>query len=93
MPSGELPKVLMPDVSLSTERAGDVIRFHLDNPNRQESYEAGIIAGMREMVRKHRDPEYRMTVPIEDAWSSLALALACQEAAVTETRLDLTDPR
>ena len=93
MPVGDLPKGLMPGLSLRTEREGDVIRFHLDTPHRQESYEAGIVAGMREMVRKHRDPPYELTVPIEDARSSLALALACQQAAITRTGLDLIDPR
>lgn len=93
LPSGDLPGELMPDLPLSIEREGDVVRFQQRNPHRQESYEAGIIAGMRELVHKHRDPKYRMTVPVEDARSSLALALACQEAAVTQTRVDLITPQ
>lgn len=89
MPSNTLPVDLVADLPLTIEREGDVVRFQLLSPDREQSYETGIIAGMREMVRKHRDPRYQMTVPIEDARSSLALALACQEAAVTETRIDL----
>jgi hypothetical protein len=90
MPTGDLPKEMMPNLLLSTERDGDVVRFHLQTPHRQESYESGIVAGMREMVRKHRDPWYQMTVHMDDVRSSLALALACQEAAVGQTRIDLS---
>jgi predicted dehydrogenase len=86
------PGQLVPGLTLVTERVDDVVRFHLQIPHRRESYQAGIIAGMREIVRKHRDPRYHMTVPIDDARSSLALALACQEAAVAQTRIDLVAP-
>jgi predicted dehydrogenase len=92
IPVGSLPDELVPGLALATERDGDVIRFRLDTPLRQESYEASIAAGMREMVRKHRDPQFHLTVPIGDARSSLSLALACQRAATTWTEIDLRAP-
>jgi predicted dehydrogenase len=90
LPDAGAPDRLLSDLSLATTRDDDVTRFHLETPHRQESYETGIVAGMREMVQKHRDPRFPMTVPIDDARSSLSLALACQEAAATETEIDLS---
>ncbi len=49
-------------------------------PDRQASYRAAILAGMRDVLRRHRDSTYRMTVAPEDARASLALALSAQEA-------------
>jgi predicted dehydrogenase len=88
-PPNGFPKTLVPGITLVTRQVDTVTRFHLDFPRRQESYEAGVVAGMREVVRKHRDPRHPMTVPVEDARASLALGIACQEAAVTQRRLDL----
>jgi predicted dehydrogenase len=90
MQSEPFPSQLVSGLELVTERDGDVTRFDLRFPPRRESYEAGVVAGMREMVRKHRDPRFPMTVPIHDARSSLALAIACQEAAVSHSRVDLS---
>ncbi len=56
-------------------------RFAGAFPNRQASYRAAILAGMRDVLRRHRNPTYQMTVSPEDARASLALALAAQEAA------------
>jgi predicted dehydrogenase len=88
-PPNGFPEALVPGFRPATRQVGSVTRFELDFPDRQERYEAAIVAGMREIVRKHREPRYELTVPIEDARASLALGLACQQAAVTQTRMDL----
>ncbi len=56
-------------------------RFAASFPKRQASYRAAILAGMRDVLRRHRDPVHQMTVASEDARASLALALAAQDAA------------
>ncbi|HEX6508043.1 MAG TPA: Gfo/Idh/MocA family oxidoreductase [Chloroflexota bacterium] len=68
-------------------RDGDVTRFQLDFPDRERSYRSAVVAGMRDMVRRHRDPAHHMTVSVEEARASLALALACQEATTRTTML------
>ncbi|MDQ2740931.1 MAG: Gfo/Idh/MocA family oxidoreductase [Chloroflexota bacterium] len=66
------------DVHITEDTA---TRFAASFPNRQASYRAAILAGMRDVLRRHRDPTYQMKVSPEDARASLALALAAQEAA------------
>lgn len=87
-PTG-FPETLVPGFTLITLQEDTTTRFQLDFPHRQGNYESGVVSGMRDVVRKHRDPGYPMTVPIEDARASLALGIACQEAAVTQRHLDL----
>jgi len=57
--------------------------FEVSWPDRERSYQEAIVAGMRDMIRRHRDPGYTMTVQPEDARASLVLALAAQRAADT----------
>lgn len=85
--SSDSPELEVPDFPLVLRRERDVTHFHLEFPDRQRSYEAAIVSGMREMVRKHRDADFQITVPVEDARESLALGIACQEAAVTRQPL------
>jgi len=66
------------DVHITEDTA---THFAASFPNRQASYRAAILAGMRDVLRRHRDPTYHMPVSTEDARASLALALAAQEAA------------
>lgn len=61
-------------------RREEATHFEIDFRDRQGSYAAAVIAGMRDVVRRHRDAAYHMTVPVEDARESLALALAAREA-------------
>lgn len=55
--------------------------FEADFPDRESSYASAIVAGLRDVLLKHRDPEYRMIVSAEEARQSLAVALGAQESA------------
>lgn len=54
--------------------------FSVGYPDREGSYRAAIVAGMRDVIRRHRDPAYEMVVTARDARESLALALAARDA-------------
>lgn len=69
--------------NLEVTRDDHVMRFHVEFPDREASYETGVVLGMRDVVLNHRNPLHKMTVPVGDARASLALALACQKAAET----------
>jgi predicted dehydrogenase len=84
-PASEFSEVVIPGLELTTRPDEAVTRFQVDFPDRQESYARGVVAGMRDVVRRHRDPRHTMTVPIEDARASLALAISCQAAAISGT--------
>lgn len=64
-------------------------RFEILFGNREESYQAAIVSGMRDAIQRHRDRGYRMEVPPEDARASLALALAAQQAAEQGIEVDV----
>lgn len=66
-------------VALEVEE-GDATHFSGSFGDRSASYAACIVAGMRDVIRRHRDPAHRMAVPPEDARRSLALALAAQRS-------------
>lgn len=68
---------------------GEAIRFHTDFADRSASYQSAIVSGMRDLVRKHRCPEHRMTVSVEDAITSLTVGLACQDAAIHQRSVKL----
>ena len=57
--------------------------FTVSFPDRDRSYGDAIVAGMREMIRRHRDPSFAMTVSAEDGRASLELALTARRAADT----------
>jgi predicted dehydrogenase len=64
--------------------AGDgTTRFDLRFPDRTESYRAAVVAGMRDVLSRHRNPDHQMTVSPQDARDSLALALAAQRGLDT----------
>jgi predicted dehydrogenase len=78
-------------VELEVREAGDTCRFEARFPDREGSYASAVVAGIRDVVRKHRDPEHRMTVPVEAARLSLAVALAAQTAADRGTTVRFDD--
>lgn len=59
------------------------VHFMMDFPDREEHYRRAIVAGMRDVLHCHRDTAYPITVSLNDARSSLALALAATRAAET----------
>jgi predicted dehydrogenase len=60
---------------------GEAVRFETQFGDREEAYRDAIVAGMRDVAQKHRDPSHPMRVSPEDARASLALALRAEEAA------------
>jgi hypothetical protein len=71
------------DVALDVTVEGGVVRFQASFPDRSEQYQKAIAAGMRDLVRRHRDPQHRPAVTAQDGRASLALALAAQRACDT----------
>jgi hypothetical protein len=65
-------------------RGDEPVEFNLGFSDRTESYGACIVAGARDVVRKHRDPRHSMRVSPDDALYSLRLALAAQAAVDLE---------
>lgn len=63
--------------------AGEAPHFDVRFGDRDEAYAAAVISGMRELIALHRDPQYHMTVTLEQARESLALALRAEQAAAT----------
>lgn len=61
-------------------KEGDATHFNGAFGDRSASYSGCIVAGMRDVIKRHRDPAHRMEVPPEDARASLALALAAQRS-------------
>lgn len=59
---------------------GDATYFSATFGRRSAAYGACIVAGIRDVVRRHRDPAHRMEVAPEDARQSLAVALAAQQS-------------
>jgi predicted dehydrogenase len=66
-----------------TTHEGEATSFSAEWEDRSGSYAACIVAGMRDVIRRHRDPAHPMEVPPQDARSSLQLALAAQRAIAT----------
>jgi predicted dehydrogenase len=66
-------------LDLEVEEDG-ATQFSVTFGDRSASYGACIVAGMRDVIRRHRDRAHRMEVPPEDARRSLALALAAQRS-------------
>lgn len=60
--------------------SAEVVHFSLDFPDREDTYRKAIVAGMRDVVHRHRDPHHQMEVTPQDARASLAVALACRTA-------------
>jgi hypothetical protein len=71
------------DVALDVTAGDGVVRFQASFPDRSEQYQKAIAAGMRDLVRRHRDPQHRPAVTAQDGRASLALALAAQRACDT----------
>lgn len=80
---GNLEAAAFAPYSFQIQERDGVSHFSIDFPDRDRRYEAGIVAGIREIVRKHRNPRASLTVSTADARDSLAVGLTCQEAAVT----------
>jgi predicted dehydrogenase len=87
-PTSDFLDTIVPSLDLNAQSDPEVTRFHLNFPDRQQSYAHGVVAGMRDVVWRHRDPRHTMTVPIEDVRASLALAISCQAAAVSGIHLE-----
>lgn len=69
------------DVGVDLQIAENTVtRFSGDLGDRTAAYKAGIVSGIRDVIRRHRDHSYQMAVPPEDARSSLALALAARQS-------------
>jgi predicted dehydrogenase len=75
-------------IAMSVAR-NEVTHFEALFGDRQISYQAGIVAGLRDTIRRHRDPGHRMEVTPQEARASLALALAGQRAAESGTPVRL----
>jgi predicted dehydrogenase len=71
-------------VDLTVAPDGRVARFDASFPHRQEQYASAVLAGMRDVILRHRDPAHQMTVSVEDARRSLDVALAAQRSADAE---------
>lgn len=67
------------DVRVSS--AGVTCGVVAEFPDRERWYQYTIGAGLRDLVRRQRDPEHHMVVSAGEARASLALALAAQEVA------------
>lgn len=76
--ANEVPLKLPPDLPGS---------FEAVFPDRQRLYGRAIAAGMRDVVRKHRDPARVLTPTTADIRDSLELALAAQQSALTGTKV------
>jgi predicted dehydrogenase len=59
---------------------GDVTHFRACFPDRSGQYRSAVVAGMRDLVHRHRHPHHRLVVTAYDARASLAIALAGQQA-------------
>jgi predicted dehydrogenase len=68
---------------------GDVVRLDVRFGDRGRAYGDAIVAGMHDVITRHRDRSYRMRVSSDNARESLAVALAGQQAARTGLAVDL----
>ncbi len=73
-----------PEFTAAEDRG--VTRFELNFHDREAHYQAAIVSGLRDAVKRHRDPQHVMTVSPLDARRSLAVALAAQRLADDQTR-------
>jgi predicted dehydrogenase len=55
-----------------------VVELEAEFPDRDASYGAAIVSGMRDLILSHRSPAHRQVVSMENARTSLALALRAQ---------------
>lgn len=80
-PAAALEEALRP-LGLPVELREDsgAVSFDVPFPDRQAAYRAAIVAGMRDLVAKHREPAHRIVVSAHDARASLSLALAARRA-------------
>jgi predicted dehydrogenase len=62
---------------------GEVTRFAVEFTDRREAYQAAITRGMRELIACQRDAGAALTVSLQNARESLALALAARRATET----------
>jgi predicted dehydrogenase len=82
--AGALQTVIRPvQVPVKVWQDAGVTHFDVQFPDRRRAYQSAIVAGMRDVVARHRDPSHAMIVTAQDARESLALALAARR--VTET--------
>jgi predicted dehydrogenase len=81
--SGEEVRDELLELGIETVAGDGATRFDLRFPDRTESYRAAVVAGMRDVLSKHRNAGHQMTVSAQDARDSLALALAAQQALDT----------
>lgn len=65
-------------VGVAFDDDGDVVHLTMILPDRRGQYLRAIVAGMRDIARAHRDPLFAPEVSVQDARSSLALALEAQ---------------
>ncbi|MGI8824718.1 MAG: Gfo/Idh/MocA family protein [Chloroflexota bacterium] len=80
-----LAAALPSGVPLSIDE-GAPIEFEARFGDRKDEYAAAVVAGMRDLARRHRDPDHEMVVTAQDARASLALALAAgRQAAGTRS--------
>jgi predicted dehydrogenase len=67
-----------------SDQSNIIVRATLRVDDRTAEYRGAVRAGMEDLVRAIREPDYTPLVTAEDAFSSLALALAAQNAIDTE---------
>jgi predicted dehydrogenase len=72
-----------------TLQVGDAVSFQATFLSREQRYRDAIVAGMRDLIRRHRDPNHALRVTAEDGRASLALALASQRACDTDRSVDV----
>lgn len=84
-----LGAVLAPWQARVHRQGAGVARVTLEFPERQAAYAQGIVAGMRDLIARHRDSGYQMSVTAADARESLALAIAGQTAVDTGVTVEL----
>jgi predicted dehydrogenase len=72
--------------SLEAREDSGATFFEVRFSDRQAAYRSAIVAGMRDLVTKHRVPSHRMAVSAHDARDSLSLALGARRAVETGGR-------
>lgn len=77
--------------ALAVREDGELTRFSVEFPHREQQYREAIVAGMRDVVHRHRDRSWPLRVSAVDARESLALALAAQQAVDSAERVSLSD--
>jgi predicted dehydrogenase len=68
---------------------GVLVRATLSQPDRMAKYQAGIAAGMRDLLRSIANPTHQPLVTLEHGMQSLQLALAARTAAAEQRVIQL----